>query len=147
MQLKDEERLELETMRKKAEINVMKIMHDLKNPILAINELVDNGDQDINEFQEHTNQKVSRRISIDSIDTDISKSNICYKCRKTLKILNCEIQFETSDMLEMLENLKISFKIGHDMEIGEEKENVTTYEIVQSISKTHTKLANNGVNE
>lgn len=47
----------------------------------------------------------------------------------------------------MLENLKTSFKLGHSMEIVEEKANVTTQEIVQSICKTHKKLAINGVNE
>jgi len=47
----------------------------------------------------------------------------------------------------MLENLKTSFKIGHSMEIVEEKVKVATHEIVQSICKTHKKLALNGVNE
>lgn len=46
MQITDEERIELEykvcnDVRNEAEIKMMKIIHDIKNPILAIEELVE----------------------------------------------------------------------------------------------------------
>lgn len=47
----------------------------------------------------------------------------------------------------MLENLKTSFKLGHGMDIVEEKIDVSTNEIVQSICKTHKKLALKGLNK
>lgn len=47
----------------------------------------------------------------------------------------------------MLENLKISFKLGHSMEITEEKVSVSTREIVYSFGKTHKKLAISGLNK
>lgn len=44
-------------VRKKAEINMMKVIHDLKNPILAIEELVnDRYDDDSEELQEKTSK-------------------------------------------------------------------------------------------
>jgi hypothetical protein len=60
LQITDEERSALETklcdeVRKKAEINMMKVIHDLKNPILAIDELVDDQEHQDDEFTHDTN--------------------------------------------------------------------------------------------
>lgn len=51
MQITDEERNEFEIklgdeIRKRAEVNTMKVIHDLKNPILAIQEIMDDKDDD-----------------------------------------------------------------------------------------------------
>ena len=60
--------------------------------------------------------------------------------------MKSEINFETSDLMEMLENLKTSFKLGHSMDIVEEKIDISTHDVVLSICKTHKKLAINGCN-
>jgi signal transduction histidine kinase len=77
----------------------------------------------------------------------MSIDQVCFKCKKIFKNLKSELDFETSDLMEMLENLKTSFKLGHSMEISEENVSITTQKIVQSICKTHKKLAINGVNK
>jgi len=74
LQLTDEERSELETQlcdkaRKKAEINMMKVIHDLKNPIQAIEELIGEVDdvKEVNtEEKENSNQsnKITRRMTL-----------------------------------------------------------------------------------
>jgi len=153
LQITDEERKTLETklseeVRKKAEINMMKVVHDLKNPILAIEELVDDQEEEEEDTHE-THGKVKKRISVNElpIDEEMCISKVCFKCKKIFKHLKSELEFETSDLLEMLENLKTSFKLGHNMDISEENVKITTNKIVQSICKTHKKLAINGVNE
>ena len=58
------------------------------------------------------------------------------------------VQIAASGSLgQMLDNLKTSFKLGHNMDLIEEKINVSTKEIVQSFCNTHKKLAINGINE
>ena len=60
--------------------------------------------------------------------------------------MKSEINFETSDLMEMLENLKTTFKLGHSMDIVEEKIDISTHEVVLSVCNTHKKLAINGGN-
>lgn len=55
LQITDNERIEFESIlcdkvRKKAEIKTMKIIHDLKNPILAVEELVHDDEDCSNDF-------------------------------------------------------------------------------------------------
>ena len=58
---------------------------------------------------------------------------MCQQCIKIFEKFKNEILSEISELLEMLENLRISFKIGHDMNIEEEKTYVSTEELVNSI--------------
>ena len=172
LQITDEERIKeannCDEVRKKAQLSMMKVVHDLKNPILAIEELVEYED-DVSglEFKEnkkikkcksykfeknvlikYENNQINKIMSnLDICDEFVSKSKICSKCMKILNQIKCEIKFETTDLLEMFENLKTSFKLGQGMEIVEEKINIPTHEIVQSIGYTHKKLAINGFNE
>lgn len=134
MQLTDEERSELETQlcdqeRKKAEISMMKVIHDLKNPVSAIEELINDTDEDEEEeeFQKKPNKSI-RKMTLDpnDINQGYDKSKICQKCVKILRYLKSGINSEISDLSEMLENLKTSFKLGHSMDIVEEKVKVTT---------------------
>jgi hypothetical protein len=132
LQLTDEERNELETQlcdqeRKKAEINMMKVIHDLKNPVSAIEELINHTDEDEKEeIQKKPNK--CRKISLDpnDINQGYDLSKICQQCKIILSYLKKEINSEIIDLSEMLENLKTSFKIGHSMDIVEEKVKVTT---------------------
>lgn len=78
---------------------------------------------------------------------DYNNENICQECKIILKNLKNEVTTELNDLLEMLENLKTSFKLGNNMDIFEENILISTNEIVQSIGKSHTKLALNGFNK
>lgn len=71
---------------------------------------------------------------------------MCFNCKRILINLKSQIKFETSDLLEMLENLKTSFKLKNGMDLLEERVNISAYDIIESISKTHKKLAINGFN-
>lgn len=79
-------------------------------------------------------------------DGDIEKKKLCVNCKQILRNIKGEIKFETSDLTEMLENLKTSFKLGHIMDLVEDKVNISSHEIVQSICMTHKKLAINCCN-
>jgi hypothetical protein len=93
LHLTDEDRNELETQlcdqeRKKAEINMMKVIHDLKNPIQAIEELINDTDEDEEEFQKKPN-KFIRQMSLDpnDINQGYDLSKICQQCKKILRHL------------------------------------------------------------
>ena len=69
-ELTDEERNELETQlcdqeRKKAEINMMKVIHDLKNPVSAIEELINHTDDDEKEEIQKKPNKFIRQMTLD----------------------------------------------------------------------------------
>jgi len=92
LQLTNEERSELETQlcdqeRKKAEISIMKVIHDLKNPISAIGELINDTDED-EEFQKKPNKWI-RQMSLDpnDINEGYDKSKICQQCKNILRHL------------------------------------------------------------
>ena len=91
MQLSDEERNELETQlcdqeRKKAEINMMKVIHDLKNPVSAIEELINHTDDDEKEEIQKKPNKFIRQMTLDlnDINQGYDLSKICQQCKKIL---------------------------------------------------------------
>jgi len=89
----------------------MKVIHDLKNPILAIKNTL----------------------------TDLDSINIDNKT-KTLIIS------ETTDLMEMLESLKMEFKMMNNMKNDEKAKEVSTQDFIESLANSSIKLANNGKN-
>jgi len=67
----------------------MKVIHDLKNPVSAIEELINDTDEDEKEeFQKKPN-KLIRQMSLDpnDINKGYDKSKICQPCKNILRHL------------------------------------------------------------
>lgn len=65
-------------------------------------------------------------LDLNDINQGYDLSEICQHCKNILRHLYCDIKSELVELSEMLENLKTSFKIGHSMDIVEEKVKVAT---------------------
>ena len=66
---------------------MMKVIHDLKNPISAIEELINDTDED-EEFQKKPNKWI-RQMTLDpnDINQGYDKSKICQQCKNILRHL------------------------------------------------------------
>ena len=84
----------------------MRVIHDLKNPSLAIKQI--------------------------AIDTDLPDAQV-----------RREVCAESEDALEMLENLRVMFKVRHSMEFNEEPKNINVSNYLFALKRTHSKLALN----
>ena len=68
---------------------MMKVIHDLKNPVSAIEELINHTDEEEKEEMQKKPNKQTRQMSLDPNDVnqgyDLSK--ICQQCKKILRHL------------------------------------------------------------
>lgn len=93
LQTIDGERIEYESrlcdqIKKGAELTMMKVIHDIKNPILAIEEIANDEEADINDFQEDKPNlgSIRRGSTLDQVE-EYCVSKICNRCKNIFKNL------------------------------------------------------------
>jgi len=137
-----------EKFSKSKDLKLMKVIHDIKSPMLSIKQIINSIEVENGEVSKKESTNLLK--DIDRKDTALESDDLFKlneKLQNDLKValetLNDsqrQINFEIEDMEEMIENLKTEFKSKNQMKFKEEVKEVSAQEFLQSMQNSHMKL-------
>lgn len=135
-------------MSKIKDLKLMKVIHDIKTPILSIKQII-NSIEVLNNTLKINNSN-SLTDALDELD-NIGNTNSTQMCTQdAINIILAtqkSINFELEDMEEMIENLKTEFKSKNQMQFKEEVKEVESKDFLKSLQNSHIKLAESAKNQ